>query len=52
MEGIPTCEALCSLAQRHGWQLPIASAVLALVRAELDPATALKQLMRRELRSE
>ena len=52
VEGIPTCEALCSLAQRHGWQLPIASAVLALVRAELDPATALKQLMRRELRSE
>ena len=52
VEGIPTCEALCSLAQRHGWQLPIASTVLALVRAELDPATALKQLMRRELRSE
>ena len=52
VEGIPTCEALCSLAQRHGWQLPIASTVLALVRAELEPATALKQLMRRELRSE
>jgi len=52
VEGIPTCEALCSLAQRNGWQLPIASTVLALVRAELDPATALKQLMRRELRSE
>ncbi|MEB3176045.1 MAG: NAD(P)H-dependent glycerol-3-phosphate dehydrogenase [Synechococcus sp.] len=52
VEGIPTCEALCSLAQQHGWQLPIASTVLALVQAQLDPATALQQLMRRELRSE
>lgn len=52
VEGLPTCEALCALAAEHDWQLPIATNVLSLIRGELEPATALQQLMRRDLRRE
>ena len=52
VEGLPTCKALCQMATEHEWQLPIASSVLDLIRGELKPAEALRQLMRRELRSE
>ena len=52
VEGLPTCKALCQMATEHEWQLPIASSVLDLIRGEVMPAEALRQLMRRELRSE
>ena len=52
VEGVPTCEAIAALGQKHRWSLPITESVAAVLRSELCPAQALSQLMRRELRFE
>ncbi len=52
VEGVPTCAGLCRLAEEHGWSLPIARQVQALVEGRKDPGTALQELMERRLRSE
>jgi multiple sugar transport system ATP-binding protein len=52
VEGVPTCAGLCRLADEHGWSLPIARQVQALVEGRIEPSRALQELMERRLRSE
>jgi len=52
VEGVPTCAGLCRLAEEHGWSLPIARQVQALVEGRIEPSRALQELMERRLRSE
>jgi glycerol-3-phosphate dehydrogenase (NAD(P)+) len=51
-EGIRTASAVAALAQRHGVEMPIATAVSEVLAGELAPADAAERLMRRQLRSE
>jgi glycerol-3-phosphate dehydrogenase (NAD(P)+) len=51
-EGVRTTEAVCALAERLGVEMPIASAVRSVLRGELAPEEAGRQLMTRQLRSE
>jgi glycerol-3-phosphate dehydrogenase (NAD(P)+) len=51
-EGIRTTFAACTLAERLGVEMPIATAVRAVLQGDLSPEDAGMQLMTRQLRSE
>jgi glycerol-3-phosphate dehydrogenase (NAD(P)+) len=51
-EGVRTTFAVCTLAERLGVEMPIATAVRAVLRGELSPEEVGRQLMARQLRSE
>lgn len=46
-EGIPTTHAVCALADRHGVEMPIARTTARLLKGELTPVQAAKQLLER-----
>ena len=52
VEGINVLPAAMQLAQRYDVEMPVVFAVNAVVAGELDPATAVSQLMRRTRKSE
>jgi glycerol-3-phosphate dehydrogenase (NAD(P)+) len=52
VEGITTAEAAYALAQKHGVEVPITEVICKVVRGELDPRTALSNLMARPRRHE
>jgi glycerol-3-phosphate dehydrogenase (NAD(P)+) len=52
VEGIDTCTALMALRGRHGVEMPICSAVHAVLSGEQSPRDALVSLMRRSSRPE
>ena len=51
-EGVRTTYAVCTLAERHAVEMPIAFAVRAVLEGEMAPADAEQLLMSRQLRSE
>ncbi len=51
-EGVDTTAAALELAGRHQVEMPIAAQVAVLLRAEVSPAEAIRQLMVRSLKSE
>ncbi len=51
-EGVRTTRAVCTLAERHGVEMPIAQMVNAVLDGELEPRAAAERLMRRQLTSE
>jgi glycerol-3-phosphate dehydrogenase (NAD(P)+) len=51
-EGVRTTFAVCALAERLGVEMPIASAVRAVLQGDLSPEEAGQRLMTRQLRSE
>jgi glycerol-3-phosphate dehydrogenase (NAD(P)+) len=51
-EGVDTTAAALALAQRYQVEMPITAQVAVLLRAELSPAEAIRQLMVRSLKSE
>ncbi|HWB19356.1 MAG TPA: NAD(P)H-dependent glycerol-3-phosphate dehydrogenase [Phycisphaerales bacterium] len=52
VEGVPTCSSICQLAEKVGVDMPIASAVHAILFEGLKPADAIRQLMQREQKPE
>lgn len=52
VESVQTADEVMRLADRHGVELPIASAVRAVLHGELTPAEGLKQLLSREQKAE
>ena len=52
VEGVPTVESVVKLAAEHDVEMPIATAVHAVLFEGLDPAAAVHRLMTREPRSE
>ncbi len=52
VEGIDTCTAVMALRDAHGVDMPICSAVHAVLSGELSPRDALAELMRRSSRPE
>jgi glycerol-3-phosphate dehydrogenase (NAD(P)+) len=52
VESVQTADEVMRLADRHGVELPIASAVRAVLHGELSPTDALKQLLAREQKAE
>ena len=52
VEGVPTARAVVDLAARHGVEMPIATAVNKVLFEDLDPRTAIAQLMSREPKPE
>jgi glycerol-3-phosphate dehydrogenase (NAD(P)+) len=52
VEGVRTTPAAATLAQQHGVDMPITEAVAAILRGEIDPRNALKDLMLRDLKVE
>lgn len=52
VEGLRTARAALVLAQRHGWQLPITTQVVALLDGLCTPLQAAQALMQRQLRPE
>ncbi|HAI14132.1 MAG TPA: glycerol-3-phosphate dehydrogenase [Phycisphaerales bacterium] len=52
VEGIPTTQAVMQLAQQYNVEMPITQAVHRVLFENLDPITAISQLMNRELKSE
>ncbi|MDL2272443.1 NAD(P)-dependent glycerol-3-phosphate dehydrogenase [Desulfovibrio sp. OttesenSCG-928-I05] len=51
-EGVPTTEAACALALRHGAAMPICETVHAVIHGKTDPALAVSNLMSRSLKEE
>lgn len=51
-EGVPTTEAVYGLARLFGIDLPITVAMRSILHGETDPGTAVRELMRRELKDE
>jgi glycerol-3-phosphate dehydrogenase (NAD(P)+) len=51
-EGVKTTEAVLALAERHGIDMPIATAVGAVLYEGRSPADIVQELMTREARSE
>lgn len=52
VEGPATAEAVLSLANRHGWSLPICEQVVALVNGSVNPTSCVSSLMGRDLTEE
>ncbi|BBD78773.1 NAD(P)H-dependent glycerol-3-phosphate dehydrogenase [Aerosticca soli] len=52
VESVLTADEVMRLADKHGLDLPISSAVQAVLRGEVTPAEALRQLMAREQKPE
>jgi glycerol-3-phosphate dehydrogenase (NAD(P)+) len=51
-EGVPTCDAVCSLAEKLKVELPIAQQVQLILQGKIAPAEAIMNLMQRPLKSE
>ncbi|GLF92717.1 NAD(P)H-dependent glycerol-3-phosphate dehydrogenase [Streptomyces yaizuensis] len=51
-EGVTSCASVLDLAKRHGVEMPIAEAVVGVIRAGVRPRTAVKELMGRAAGSE
>ncbi len=51
-EGIKTAQSVYNLSRRRGVEMPIAHAIYHVLYDDLDPATALHQLMTRDLKQE
>ena len=52
VEGIPTTQAVMELAKAYNVEMPITAAVYQVLFENLDPITAISQLMNRQLKSE
>jgi glycerol-3-phosphate dehydrogenase (NAD(P)+) len=52
VEGVRTAEAVCSLAEKYGVDMPISLNVRAVVRGEVSPRDAVQALLARERKSE
>ena len=52
VEGVRTTPAAARLAENHGVEMPITDAMTRLLTGQVDPKTALRELMTRELRVE
>ncbi len=52
VEGVPTAEAACALAQKYGIDMPITEAIAGIVSGDVPPAEALAALMKREKKHE
>ncbi len=52
VEGVPTTKAVLALAERHGVEMPITSAVYAVLFDNLDPIDAISMLMQRAPKEE
>jgi glycerol-3-phosphate dehydrogenase (NAD(P)+) len=51
-EGVGSASSTMELARRHGVEMPIAEHVLAILEGRCEPAAAIRDLMRRPLKSE
>jgi glycerol-3-phosphate dehydrogenase (NAD(P)+) len=52
VEGVATCKSVCALAEKHGVEMPIASAVYEILFEGKSVQQAISDLMQRELKAE